>query len=336
MARRLVFMGSDSIALPALDWLWTDGRSFAELVAVYTQPDRPHGRGQKVAPNAIKAWALERGLPVHQPEKLTLEARESFAALAPDAALVMAYGHILRQDWIDAPAFSIWNLHASLLPRYRGASPIQGAIANGERASGVCLMRIVRALDAGPVLDREGVPIDARDTAADLEAKLAAGCVPLLARSLSRAFAPEPAVIEQDHAQATFTRRLRKEDGRLDFHAPAEVLARRINALFPWPGAFFPLEGETIRAGLAEVAPADAFPFAISHAAAPGTILAADAAGLAIAAGAGGAVRLLRLQKPCGKMLAAGDFLRGHAARPGTILESAAMPELVAVQPFKG
>ncbi len=329
-------MGSDSIALPALDWLWTAGRSVADLVAVYTQPDRPHGRGQKLAPNAIKTWALERGLPVHQPEKLTPEAREVFAALAPDAALVMAYGHILRQDWIDAPAFSIWNLHASLLPGYRGASPIQGAIAHGERASGVCLMRIVRALDAGPVLDRESVSIGARDTAADLEAKLAACCVPLLARSLSRALAPEPPVEEQDHARATFTRRLRKEDGRLDFRAPAAVLARRINALFPWPGAFFALGEETIRAGLAEVAPADALPSAGTNAAAPGTILAADAAGLVVATGAGEAVRLLRLQRPGGRMLAAGEFLRGHALQRGGIIASAEMPELVASQPFKG
>lgn len=328
-------MGSDSIALPALDWLWTDGRNIAQLVAVYTQPDRPHGRGQKLTPNAVKAWALERGLPVHQPAKLTPETRATFSELAPEVALVMAYGHILRQDWIDTPAFSVWNLHASLLPKHRGASPIQGAIANGETESGVCLMRLVRALDAGPVLDCERVPVGEHDTGADLEAKLAACCVPLLARSLAGALVPEPAVVEQDHARATFTRRLRKEDGRLDFHAPAAQIARRINALFPWPGAGFELGGETIRVGLAEVAQPDGLASSTTPAPAPGTVLASDGTGLLVATGAG-AVRLLRLQRPGGKMLAAGDFLRGHPVAVGTLIASATMPEIVASQPFKG
>ena len=143
------------------------------LVAVYTQPDRAVGRGQKVQPNAIKLWAQERGLPVHQPEKLTPEELTRLKSHQPDVALIMAYGHILRQDFIAAPRLGTLNLHTSLLPKYRGASPIQTAIASGERETGVTLMRIVPALDAGPVAGVERVSIGALDTALEVETKLA-------------------------------------------------------------------------------------------------------------------------------------------------------------------
>ncbi len=323
-------MGSDPIALPALEWLAGEGRAVAELVAVYTRPDRPHGRGQRVEPNAIKRWALARGLPVRQPERLDEAARAEFAASRPDAALVMAYGHILRQDWIDTPRFSIWNLHASLLPAFRGASPIQGAIVAGAAESGVCLMRIVRALDAGPVLDRERVVLDPLETAGSLEERLARCCVPLLRRSLGRALQPAPPAVGQEHARATFTRRLFREDGRLDFAAAADVLARRINGLFPWPGTFFELQGETIKVGLAAPGAQAAKDIA------PGTVLAPGADALVVATGGGGSVRLLRLQRPGGRMLEAGDFLRGRPIAPGTRIESGPMPELVAARPFTG
>lgn len=334
MARRIVFMGSDEIALPALDWLWTDGRAVAELVGVYTRPDRPHGRGQRLTPNAIKTWALQRAIPVFQPEKLTPEARATFSELRPDAALVMAFGHILRQEWIDTPRCSMWNLHASLLPKYRGASPIQGAIAGGETESGVCLMRIVRALDAGPVLDWESVGIGEMDTGADLEARLSQACLPLLARSLDGIFAPEPPVIEQSHAEATFTRKLRKDDGALDFRVPARVLARRINALFPWPGAFFDLEGDRIRVGLAEVDSSETCQR--PRDATPGAVLHSGSGALVVAAGGAGCVGLLRLQRPGGRMLPAEEFLRGRAIDAGTVLLSAPMPPFIASEPIKG
>jgi methionyl-tRNA formyltransferase len=323
-------MGSDAIALPALEWLWGEGRAWAEIVAVYTQPDRPHGRGQHLAPNAVKSWAAARGIPVLQPNKLDRGALEAFAALRPDAALVMAYGHILRQEWIDTPRFSIWNLHASLLPQFRGASPIQGAIATGVRETGVCLMRMVRALDAGPVLDRAIVPVDELETGATLEAKLAACCVPLLRRSLGAMLDDDPAVSGQEHDRATYTRRLRKEDGGIDFHAPAHVLARRINALFPWPGAFFSWDGDNIRVGLASARREDGKP------APPGTVLPSSGDALCIAAGDGAVLQILRLQRPGGRMLPAADFLRGCRLPAGTVLSSAPMPELVSMQPFKG
>ena len=213
---RTVFMGSDAIALPLLNWLADEARSMVTLVAVYTQPDRAVGRGQKVQPNAIKLWAQKRGLPVHQPEKLTPDELTRLKGYQPDVALIMAYGHILRQDFIDAPRLGTLNLHTSLLPKYRGASPIQTAIASGDRQTGVTLMKIVPALDAGPIADVERVSIESLDTAVEVEAKLAAACVPLLARALPKLAEGSLIFTEQDHAQATFCRKLEKADGALD------------------------------------------------------------------------------------------------------------------------
>jgi len=283
----IVFLGSDIIALPLLDWLAGEGSAFARVKAVFTQPDRAVGRGQKVTPNGIKTWALAHGLPVYQPEKITNDVRAQLAALQADVSLVMAYGHILKQDFIDTPRFGTLNLHASLLPQYRGASPIQTAIANEERETGVSLMRIVRQLDAGPVADVERVVIAPHDTALEIEEKLAAACVPLLARTLPRFMAGELTFVEQDHASASFCRRLVKDDGRLDFSAPAAVLAARVNGLFPWPGCTVEIGGQLIKIGLADVAPTDLETDAASGGGTAGTVVGADAAGLRVATGEG-------------------------------------------------
>lgn len=324
---RTVFMGSDAIALPLLDWLAGEGSGLVQLVAVYTQPDRPVGRGQKVQPNAIKVWAEARGLPVLQPERLRESELEQLRALAPDLALVMAYGHILRPAFIDAPRLGTLNLHASLLPRYRGASPIQTAVAAGDRETGVTLMRIVPELDAGPAADREVVPIEPLDTALDIEAKLARACVPLLARTLPRLAAGKLAFIEQDHREATFCRRLEKTDGVLDFTVPAAALAARINGLFPWPACAAEIAGQPVKIGLADAV--DAAPGGAS-----GTVLGADAEGLLVAT-TRGALRLRRLQRPGGRMLPAAEFLRGFAVPAGTMIASVPMPPLVAREPFR-
>jgi hypothetical protein len=154
---KLVFMGSDSIALPLLDWLTGEGSVTTRLLAIYTQPDRPTGRGQKVEPGPIKQWALAHGVPVRQPEKLSDEERTWLAAQQADVGLVMAYGHILREAFLATPRLGTLNLHASILPKYRGASPIQTAVVCGERETGVTFMRVVRQLDAGPVADVERV-----------------------------------------------------------------------------------------------------------------------------------------------------------------------------------
>lgn len=322
---RLVFLGSDAIALPLLEWLAGEGKPVAEVVGVFTQPDRPVGRGQKITANAIKTWALARGLPVYQPEKITEEVRQQLVALRADVALVMAYGHILKDDFIATPRLGTLNLHTSILPKYRGASPIQTAIANGESETGVTLMRVVRKLDAGPLADVERVAIPKRDTALEVEAKLAAACVPLLARTLPKLAAGELKFIFQDEAQATFCRKLVKEDGALDFAAPAAELAARINGLYPWPACSVEIGGQVVKIGLAEASEAES--------AASGTVLSADATGLCVATGQG-TLRMLKLQRPGGKMLPTADFLRGFPISVGTVFSSAPMKSLVGNVPF--
>lgn len=323
-----VFLGSDAIALPLLDWLTgPEGSAQVRLAAIYTQPDRPTGRGQKVQANAIKLWALERGLPVYQPERLAPEMKADYAALAPDLALVMAYGHILRDDFIAVPPLGTVNFHASLLPAYRGASPIQTAVARGEPETGVSLMRIVRRLDAGPVADRESVRIGPLDTAQEIEHALSRACVPLLARNLPGLLAGRLRFVEQDEGAATFCRKLAKTDSALDFTTPAPALAARINGLYPWPCAQVMRVGEALKFGLA-----DSTDGSIGQAA-PGTVLGADTHGLLIATGAG-VLRVRRLQKPGGRMLPAPEFLRGCPILPGEYFPSLPQPELVATKPF--
>lgn len=325
---KIVFMGSDAIALPALDWLAGEGSALGRIVAVFTQPDRAAGRGQKVQPNAIKQWALARGLPVHQPEKFGESDRATLASHAPDLSLVMAYGHILRQPVIDTPRLGTLNLHASILPKFRGASPIQTAIAAGERETGVSLMRIVLALDAGPVADVERVPIGTHDTGTEVEAAMARACVPLLARTLPRLAAGTLTFVEQDHAHATFCRRLEKSDGALDFARPAAELAARINGLMPWPGCTTEFAGQPLKFGLAEVCHPGG-----DNPAAAGTVVGATEAGLDVACGEG-VLRVRRLQRPGGRMLAAGEFLRGSPIPAGTVFPSRPMAPLVAAEPF--
>lgn len=316
-------MGSDAIALPLLNWMAGEGRDRVTVQAIYTQPDRAVGRGQKITANAIKRWALERGIEVRQPEKLTREKREELAADSPDVALVMAYGHILREAFIATPRLGTLNLHASILPAYRGASPIQSAVASGDRETGVSLMRIVRELDAGPVADVERCPIEPADTALEVEAKMAAACVPLVARNLPALAANDLIFAEQDHARASFCRKLTKADGVIDFAAPARVLAARINGLHPWPGVRVEVGGLTLRLGGARYHDASD-----NQAGKPGTAWVADGERLLVSTGAG-ILELTRLQRPGGKMLPVGDFLRGCRIEAGAVWESQAMPELV-------
>lgn len=334
---KLVFLGSDSIALPLLNWLARsagsgqagEGRTIASVAAVFTQPDRAVGRGQKIQPNAIKTWALARDVPVHQPEKLTGDVRAQLAALSADVALVMAYGHILRDEFISTPRLGTLNLHTSLLPKYRGASPIQTAIVSGERETGVTLMRIVRQLDAGPITDVERVPIGSLDTANDIEAKLAAACVPLLARTLPRLADGSLMFAAQDEHAATYCRKLEKSDGALDFGAPAAGLAARINGLFPWPGCGVEMNGQPVRFGLADcVASEEPGHPPATASGVGGTVLGADGDALLVATG-DGVLRVRRMQRPGGRMLAAPEFLRGHPIAAGTRLPSQPMPQLV-------
>lgn len=326
MSRRLIFMGSDPIALPALEYL--AGRpDRVELAAVFTQPDRPAGRGRKLRPNEIKEWALQKEIRVFQPERLGEEETALLGELGCDLVLVMAYGHILRRSFLEKTPLGTFNLHASLLPKFRGASPIQAAIAAGESRSGVTLMRMVRRLDAGPVIDQESFPVDRLETGMSAESKMAAACVPLLSRTLEALLHGPATEVPQEDAEASYTRKLEKTDGQLDFSASAEVLARRVNGLHPWPGCHFELFGQRVKLGLADFraeAPAGV---------APGTVLEEEENALPVATGRG-VLRLLRLQRPGGRMLDAPEFLRGFNILPGTVLPSHPMAPLVAPEPF--
>ena len=325
---RLVFMGSDPIALPALNWLTGEGSRLVGIVGVFTQPDRAVGRGQKVRANEIKSWAQAHSVPVFQPAKVGDAERRVLAELKPDLTLVMAYGHILRQEIIDAPRLGTFNLHTSLLPLYRGASPIQTAICSGDTETGVSFMRLVLKLDAGPVADVERVPIAPLDTAADIEAKLGPACVPLLARVLPALDGGSQRFTDQDESRATFCRRLEKSDGSLDFTAPASVLAARINGLTPWPGCVVTINNQPVKPGRADLGSLlDYKP------AGPGTVIGVEAEGLLVETGQG-VLRLRMLQRPGGRMLPAAEFLRGFPVPAGTRLASQAMSPLVARTPF--
>jgi methionyl-tRNA formyltransferase len=233
----------------------------------------------------------------------------------------------LKDDFIAVPRLGTLNLHASLLPKYRGASPIQTAVAEGEKETGFALMRIVRELDAGPVGAVERVPIGPLDTALDVEQALASAAAPLLERTLPLLASGNLEFVPQEHSGATFCRRLDKTDGVLDFAAPASVLAARVNGLHPWPSVTVEIAGVAVKLGQADTVEGTA-------AGAPGTVSGSDAHGVLVATGAG-TLRLRRLQRPGGRMLEAAEFLRGFPIPAGTVLASQPLPVLSAAQPFK-
>ncbi len=328
---RVAFLGSDPIALPFLEWMTTDVQSGIEIVGVFTQPDRPSGRGQQQAANAIKTWALDLGLPVHQPQKVDEASQRVLESWQPDVSLVMAYGHILRDAFIGVPRLGTLNLHTSLLPRYRGASPIQTAIANGEVETGVTLMRIVRALDAGPVADVEKTTIGPTDTANDVEQRLAICSLRLLQRNLPRLAAGNLEFTEQAHDRATYCRRLLKTDGVVDFTGAAAEAAARINGLYPWPACSVDLGGVRVKLGSAQAD--EAMPVQGDHSLRPGSLVLTEGGAVRVVCGRG-TVRLRQLQRPGGRMLSAEEFLRGYRVPEGWVIPSVPMPALVSSVPF--
>jgi methionyl-tRNA formyltransferase len=299
---RIAFMGSPDFAVPALRALHAAGH---EIAAVYAQPPRPAGRGQKETPCPVHRAALELGLAVRVPARVRRDATEhaAFAALDLDVAVVAAYGLILPKPMLEAPKRGCLNIHASLLPRWRGAGPIQAAILAGDAETGITIMRMGEGLDTGPMLLREATPIGPRATTPEIHDALAA----IGARLILRALDENPAPVPQPEDGVTYAPKIAKEDGRLDWSLPATALDRRIRALTPWPGCFFAQGGETIRVLAAEP---------VEGSGAPGMVL--DAAPT-IACGAG-ALRLTRLQRAGRAALGAAEFLRGHALPAGTIL----------------
>ena len=321
MKQRMIFMGSDPIALPLLESIQSGLCGDVEITAIYTQPDRPKGRGKKVVASEIKRWAKELGIPVFQPERIRKGDRLEIEDMRVDTILVMAFGHMLSQALIDSTSVGIWNLHTSILPKYRGASPIQCAVASGDSKTGVTLMKVVLEMDAGPILDVELVDILRLDTALDVEAKLSQACVPLIERNLGRILAGEAEPIAQAVEAASYVRKLGKDDSDLDFSEAAEVLAHRINGLFPWPGTRV-FHGEVaIKIGSAD--------FTVeSRNGVAGQVIGNEEEGLAIVCGSG-VLFLKRLQRPGGKMLDAKAFVRGYDLAGGTVLESRPMSALV-------
>jgi methionyl-tRNA formyltransferase len=299
---RLAFMGSPDFAVPALRALHGAGH---EVTAAYCQPPRPAGRGQSVRKCPVQRAAETLGIPVRTPTRLRNAAAEhaAFAALDLDAAVVAAYGLILPPAMLAAPRLGCLNIHASLLPRWRGAAPIQAAILAGDERSGVTIMQMDAGLDTGPMLLEEAVPITARTTASELHGTLAA----IGARLVLRALAENPPARPQPEAGATYAPKLSRDDGRLDWSHPAEALDRRVRALNPWPGTFTVLGGEILKV-LAAVPAAGAGE--------PGRVL--DDA-LTVACGAG-ALRLLQVQRPGRAAMDAAALLRGHPVPPGTML----------------
>ena len=250
---RLAFMGSPDFAVPALRALHAAGH---EIAAVYCQPPRPAGRGQKETPCPVHRAALELGLPVRTPARLRREAaeHEAFAALGLDAAVVAAYGLILPRPMLEAPRRGCLNIHASLLPRWRGAAPIQAALLAGDAETGITIMRMEEGLDTGPMLLGAAIPIGPRATTPEIHDALAA----LGARLVVEALASDPPAVPQPEEGATYAGKLGKEDGRLDWRQDAAALERRVRALNPWPGTFFEHGGEAIRVLAAEPAAAAA------------------------------------------------------------------------------
>lgn len=291
-------MGSPAFALPALRALHAEH----EIVAVYCQPPRPAGRGQALTPSPVGAEAAKLGLNVRSPARLRHDQAEhrAFEALDLDAAVVAAYGLILPQIMLDAPRRACLNIHASLLPRWRGAGPIQAAVLAGDLESGVTIMRMEAGLDTGPMLLREAVPIGPETTAATLHDELAA----LGARLILRALAEDPAPVPQPEAGVTYAPKLSRADGRLDWTRPAVALDCQVRGLLPWPGAWTQWRGETVKILQARPEPGDG---------PPGSVL--DDA-LLVACGEG-ALRLLRLQRPGRGAMDAAALLRGQPIPAG-------------------
>lgn len=303
---RLVFAGTPDFAVPALDALIAAGH---EIVAVYTQPDRPAGRGRKLAPSPVKQRALEHGIPVEQPESLkNPEGRTALAAYHPDVMIVVAYGLLLPQAVLDIPAHGCLNIHASLLPRWRGAAPIQRAIAAGDTETGVGIMRMEKGLDTGPVLLERRIPIDAAETGGSLHDKLAALGAEAIVEALVNLTTLDAR--PQDDSKATYAHKLTKQEAALDWSKSAIELARQVRAFDPWPVAFTIFNHETLRIWSAEALPLSAKKFT------PGEIASATVDGIDLATGEG-LLRITRLQPPGKRPMNVAEFLNGHAVAVG-------------------
>jgi methionyl-tRNA formyltransferase len=305
-AMRIVFLGSGELACPALEAVAKlPGH---ELVAVITQPDRPKGRQLKPAAPPVKHAAQRLRLPVHQPVKIRDDsAIQLLREVRPDLLIVVAYGQILPKAILDIPALGCVNVHASLLPRWRGAAPVQYAILHGDRETGVTTMFINEQMDAGDIILQRPVPIRSDDTSAALQARLARLGAELLVETVGLIASGRAPRTKQDESRATYAKKLTKEAGHINWKQPAEQIERQIRAFDPWPGAYTFLGETMLKLCRAEVV--------ANVAGKPGEVLA----DLVVAAGTGG-LKILELQPAGRKPMSADAFLRGHRLEPGTVL----------------
>jgi methionyl-tRNA formyltransferase len=301
---RLVFAGTPEFAVPCLEACRADG---IEVAAVYTQPDRPAGRGRKLTPSPVKQAALAAGITVEQPGSLkAVEAQRTLAAYRPDLLVVVAYGLILPRKVLAIPRLGCWNVHASLLPRWRGAAPIQRAILAGDTESGVDLMQMEAGLDTGPVMLQRRTPISRDDTGGSLHDRLSTLGAELLAEGLRLTLTGNvPVAIPQPEDGVSYAHKLDKAEAKLDFSRPALALERQVHAFDPWPVAEGTIAGETLRIWAAQA-------IALDHRGAPGSVLAAGREGIDLACGEG-VLRVTALQRAGGKRIGAIDYLN---ARP--------------------
>jgi len=307
---KVVFMGTPDFALPTLQGLIDSG---ARLLAVYTQPDRPKGRGRKLAPSPVKELAVREGIPVLQPQKLRdPQVVEELRRLAPDLIVVIAYGQILPQSVLDIPHHGCINVHASLLPEYRGAAPINKAIIDGETETGITTMLMDAGLDTGDMLVKKATPVGPFETAGGLHDRLALLGREAMDETMRRLCDGTLRPEKQDDSLTCYAPMLKKEDGRIDWTRTAVEIHNQVRGLDPWPGAFTFLEGEVLK--IAVTAPQDG-------GGDPGTVVAVDRNSVQVACGMG-VLRIGELQLPGKKRLPAADFLRGCPLPVGTLLES--------------
>jgi methionyl-tRNA formyltransferase len=310
---RVVFFGTPAFAVPTLRALI---ESRHPVVALVSQPDRPKGRGHQVVTTATKALALQHGIPVLQPTKLRDQAfLNDIASLRTDLGVVAAYGRILPDMVLRIPERGMINVHASLLPKYRGAAPIHRAVINGDPETGVTIMRVVQELDAGPMLDTVTIPIPPDATSVDVERDLAEAGARLLVEVVDRMTAGSLPETPQDDSLATFAPKLEKTESLIDWRLPAQRIHDRVRGLQPWPMASTVIEGTRCLIHRTRVAddPCDS---------GPGVVVTAEGDTIAVAAGDAGAVNVLQLQPEGKRVMTAREFLSGRRIPRGTILQS--------------
>ena len=312
-SKQIVFFGSDSICLPILNYLNTDCSDLCQLRAVISQPDRRQGRGKKYQPNPVSQWAISNSVELLQPEIPDEALANWLIDKQVVASVVMAYGHYLPRFIREATPLGMVNLHGSLLPRYRGASPIETALSFGDSTTGVCLMQVGPKMDAGGVADTEKVCIEKLDTSISLRKKMGEACVPLMRRNLNELLEGSLKFIPQESSRVSFCRKITKEDGAIDFNTSVFEIDCRLRAFSSWPGSYFMHEGTAIKVGRTSL-------LQQSLTTKPGTVI--DTSDGVIVAATNGAIRFHQLQRPGGRMLETRDFLNGYDLPVGTHLES--------------